>query len=269
MQTHDNAGWAKAIDKTYPGNIHALQNISLEIPFGQITTLIGSNGSGKTTLLRILAGVLKQDAGTIEVLAQNPWDQTKSLRTSIGYIPQQKALDPEMTGEETLHLFATLYDQPKTRIKELANQFGLTDCLSRRISTYSEGLRQRIHLALGIIHKPKTLFLDEPTTGLDPQGSDFVWRLLNSYAGQGHAILLVTHNLDNAARYSTRIALLHKGKLLMCMSPRAIVSKHGSPPYQKECPDLSSAYFNLTGCELADRKRLTSERQRSKVEDGI
>lgn len=230
------AASATAVCKSFPGGIIALQSVDFEVPFGQVTAIVGSNGSGKTTLLRIFSGLLRQDAGQVQVLGHNPIERSKAFRRQICYASQDSALDPEMTGRETLAFFAALYGIPKLssreRLTQLATDFGLEEHVDRRVRHYSGGLRKRLHLALGLIHDPKLIVVDEPTAGLDPSGCDFFWSVMRSRADQGCGVLVVSHDMDHVARYSSRVALFDKGKLLLCDTPLNLVDGHGSPILQ-------------------------------------
>jgi len=238
MPTIDSASAASttAVCKSFPGGIVALHNVDFDIPFGQVTAIVGANGSGKTTLLRIFCGLLNQDSGQVRVLDQDPRDRGKTFRSLIGYASQDPALDHEMTGHETLAFFAALYGIKKgtrqERFAQLATDFGLNDHLSRRVRLYSGGLRKRLHLAVGLIHDPRFIVVDEPTAGLDPSGCDFFWSVMRSRAEQGRAVLVVSHDMDHVARYSNRVALFDKGALLLCDTPSNIVSRHGAPMLQ-------------------------------------
>ncbi|HYO16899.1 MAG TPA: ABC transporter ATP-binding protein, partial [Thermoanaerobaculia bacterium] len=179
------ASSARRVTRTY-GSTRALAGVDLDLPRGVLTVLVGPNGAGKTTLLRILAGLLPPSAGSVMTLGvDNPaaGRRRRDLRRRIGYIPQEIALDPEMTGRETLSLLATLHEVERKdrteRVESLAAAFGLSGHLPRPVSSWSGGLRRRLHLAAGMIHDPDLLLLDEPTAGLDPQGNDVLWAELD------------------------------------------------------------------------------------------
>ena len=185
----------------------ALAEIDLDLQPG-LTAMVGPNGAGKTTLLRVLAGLLVPDAGTVEI----PRD--KRLR---GYIPQDLALDPEMTGRETLSLLAALHGVPRReraeRVAGLAAAFGIEEHLPRPVAVWSGGLKRRLHLAAGMIHDPELLLLDEPTAGLDVEQSGFLWTELKRRAAAGRSVAVVTHNLAAAERHADRVVVLHRGRL--------------------------------------------------------
>ncbi len=185
----------------------ALAEVDLDLQPG-LTAVVGPNGAGKTTLLRVLAGLLVPDEGTVEI----PGD--RHLR---GYIPQDLALDPEMTGRETLWLLAALHGVPRReraeRIAGLAAAFGIAEHLPRPVAVWSGGLKRRLHLAAGMIHDPGLLLLDEPTAGLDVERSGFLWSELERRAAAGRAVAVVTHDLAAAERHADRVIVLHRGRI--------------------------------------------------------
>lgn len=222
---------ASGITKTFRGGIRALDGLDFQAWFGEVAVLIGANGSGKTTLLRILFGALHPDGGSVRTLGISPASQPKSLLAKVGYVPQHLALDPEMTGRETLDLFCTLYGltgvERRQRVAALVESMGLAEVVFRRVSTYSGGLRQRLNLAIGMVHQPRLMLLDEPTGGLDPEGRASYWQMMQSYAHDGHAVVIATHDLDEVTRHSQRVALLSRGKVRIEGTAREIIARHG------------------------------------------
>ncbi len=220
----------RSLRKSYPGGIVALDGVDLELAPGSITAITGPNGSGKTTLLRILAGRLAPSSGTAIVLGVDPAANSTWLRRRVGFISQEVALDPEMTGAQTLRLFAVLYGVPgrkiAAKINELAQSLDLGRHLSMRVHAYSGGLRRRLHLALGMLHDPQLLLLDEPTAGLDPSGRAFFWALLRELAGRSVSIAVITHDLGEVERHCHRVAVIGGGKLLVYASPEKVVRDH-------------------------------------------
>jgi ABC-type multidrug transport system ATPase subunit len=204
-----------------PG-VRALAGVDLDLPRGAVTALLGANGAGKTTLLRILAGLLAPTSGQVEVLGvERPASAgrraARELRRRTGYVPQEIALDPEMTGRETLTLLAALYGVPRRerreRVAALAEAFGVAAPLDRLVGGWSGGQKRRLHLAAGMIHDPDLLLFDEPTAGLDPEGNDFLWAELARRARAGRAVAVVTHDLAAAERHADRAAILDAGRL--------------------------------------------------------
>lgn len=238
------------------GRTTALAGVDLDLRHGVITALVGANGSGKTTLLRILAGILAPSAGEVEVLgvaqpAQKGRRTRRALCRRTSYVSQDPALDPEMTGGETLALTATLYGLPRRRrrerVAELAERFGVDTHLGRRVAAWSGGLKRRLHLALGLIHDPELVLLDEPTAGLDPPGRDLLWADLEARARRGSAVAVVTHDLEAAERRAGRVAILDGGRLVAAGTPEEVRTVDGAA-----APDLAAAFRRRTGREVAD-----------------
>jgi len=217
----------RSLRKSYPGGIVALDGIDLDLTAKSITALTGPNGSGKTTLLRILAGRVAPSSGTVIVLGVDPAGDSVSLRRRVSFMSQEVALDPEMTGAQTLRLFTVLYGVPRrkiaARISELAQSLELKRHLPVRVQAYSGGLRRRLHLALGLLNDPELLLLDEPTAGLDPGGRAFLWALLKKLTERSASIAVITHDLDEVTRHCHRVAVIGGGKLLACASPQTVV----------------------------------------------
>ncbi|HXO20248.1 MAG TPA: ABC transporter ATP-binding protein, partial [Thermoanaerobaculia bacterium] len=222
------AATARRVSKDYPAGPRALDEVDLDLPRGAVTVLVGANGGGKTTLLRILAGLLPPSSGEVTVLdvpqpaSAGRWRQ-RALRRGVGYVPQEVALDPEMTGRETLSLLATLHGvarrDRRRRIAELALAFGTADHLPRPVAAWSGGLKRRLHLAAGMIHDPELLLLDEPTAGLDDQGSVFLWAELARRAAAGRTVAVVTHDLAAAERHADRVVIVDGGRIVAAGSP--------------------------------------------------
>lgn len=238
------------------GGTTALAGVDLELPRGGITALVGANGSGKTTLLRILAGILEPAAGEVEVLgvrrpARSGLRVRRDLCRRASYVSQDPALDPEMTGDEILSLAATLYGVRRRgrrrRVAELAAGFGVDTHLSRRVSTWSGGLRRRLHLAVGVIHDPELLLLDEPTAGLDPEGRRLLWEDLEARAERGRAVAVVTHDLAAAARHAAKIVILDRGAVVAAGSPQELLIVNGG-----RAADLTDAYRRHTGRDVSE-----------------
>ena len=228
----ETAAVARALTKRYANGVIALDQLDLDIGRASITALIGNNGSGKTTFLKILAGLLTPDSGSAQALGRDPATRATWLRARLGYVSQAVELDPEMTAWETLSLFATLYGLPRATchalIAALAESFGLAEHLPRLVSTFSGGLRQRLHLALGVLHEPELLLLDEPTAALDPAGRSFVWHFLQRLRNEGRTIVVVSHDLAEVSQHCQAIALLHKGRLLASGSPADVIAAHAN-----------------------------------------
>ncbi|OFE15574.1 glycosyl transferase family 8 [Humibacillus sp. DSM 29435] len=193
-----------------------LRGVDLIVAAGTIVALLGSNGAGKTTLVRILSTLLPADAGAAAVNGYDVATQAEKVRESISLTGQFAAVDEILTGRENLVLVAQLrrLRGPGRIAEELLARFTLTDAADRRAATYSGGMRRRLDIAMSLIGNPPVLFLDEPTTGLDPQSRTEVWQTVQRLAGQGTTVLLTTQHLDEAEHLADRIAVLHEGRII-------------------------------------------------------
>lgn len=221
-----------ALTKRYGSGFVALDRIDLAIARGTVTAIIGANGSGKSTLVKILAGILRADGGTTRVLGADPAARSAASRVRIGYIAQDVVLDPEMTGAETLRLFAALHgissSRAQSRIDELTGAFGLREHLPRLVGSYSGGLCQRLHIAISFVHEPELVLMDEPTARLDPAGRAGVWQLVQSCRDLGRTLVVITHDTIEASRNCENIVLLHRGCVAAVGSPQGLVAQHAS-----------------------------------------
>jgi ABC-2 type transport system ATP-binding protein len=193
-----------------------LKGVDFEVQHGEIFALLGSNGAGKTTIVKILSTLLKPDGGNASVCGFNTLRQPKDVRKNISLTGQFAAVDGMLTGRENLLLIARLRDVADARqtTASLLERFGLTDAADRRANTYSGGMTRRLDLAMSLVGTPSVIFLDEPTTGLDPEARLEVWRTVKELAGGGTTILLTTQYLDEAEHLADRIAILHDGRII-------------------------------------------------------
>ncbi|GAA1734108.1 ABC transporter ATP-binding protein [Aeromicrobium alkaliterrae] len=198
------------------GDQRVLDGIDLTIPSGSIYALLGSNGAGKTTLVRILSTLLKADGGTATVDGHDVATQPSAVRGAISLTGQFAAVDEILTGRENLVLIARLRHVPDPRgvADDLLTRFDLQSAADRRAATYSGGMRRRLDIAMSLIGDPPVLFLDEPTTGLDPQARLEVWRTISELAAGGTTVLLTTQYLDEAEHLADSIAILHGGRII-------------------------------------------------------
>ncbi|MFB8368121.1 ABC transporter ATP-binding protein [Pseudarthrobacter sp. NPDC055928] len=205
----------QGIEKSFK-DVHVLRGVDFDVAAGSIFALLGSNGAGKTTLVRILSTLLKADAGTAMVHGFDVTAEPGDVRESISLTGQFAAVDEVLTGRENLVLVAKLRHlrDPGAVADGLLAQFNLADAGSRKASTYSGGMRRRLDIAMSLIGNPPVIFLDEPTTGLDPQARIEVWQTVKRLAGQGTTVLLTTQYLDEAEQLADRIAILHKGTII-------------------------------------------------------
>lgn len=215
--TTENAVEAYGLVKEF-GDVKALNGIDLVVPRGQVVGLLGPNGSGKTTTVRILATLLKATSGTAKVAGFDVAKQANDVRRSIGLTGQYAAVDEFLTGRENLRMFGGLYHLDaayvQSRSDELLEKFDLTDAANRPAKTYSGGMRRRLDLAASLIAKPGILFLDEPTTGLDPRSRIGLWNVITELVAEGTTVLLTTQYLDEADQLADDIVVIDHGKVI-------------------------------------------------------
>ena len=225
----------EGLHKSY-GDTLVLDGIDLRVPEGSVFALLGPNGAGKTTMIQILSTLISADAGHIEVAGHDLLQDPESVRSAIGVTGQFSAVDNLLTGEENLRLMADLNhlgkEEGSERISTLLAHFDLVDAADRVPSTYSGGMRRRLDLAMGLINSPRIVFLDEPTTGLDPRGRQAMWQSVRRLAAEGMTVFLTTQYLEEADKLADRIAVLDRGRFVAEGSPdelkRLIPSGHVS-----------------------------------------
>jgi ABC-2 type transport system ATP-binding protein len=200
------------------GDVEAVKGVSFEVPEGQVLGVLGPNGAGKTTAVRMLTTLLKPDAGTASVLGVDVRKDPQRVRGSIGLAGQYAAVDENLTGRENLALVGKLTHLPSAEItarsSELLEQFALTDAADRVSRTYSGGMRRRLDLAAALVHRPPVLFLDEPTTGLDPQGRNELWSVIEALVSGGTTVLLTTQYLEEADMLADNIVVIDHGSVI-------------------------------------------------------
>ena len=218
-----NAIEATGLVKTY-GEVRALSGVSFSVPEGTVFGLLGPNGAGKSTTVRILTTLTRPDEGSATVAGLDVLADPTGVRRSIGVVGQRSGVDPEATGRENLRLQGQVYDLPaherEQRIDELLERFRLSDAADRLVSGYSGGMQRRLDVALGLVSRPKVLFLDEPTTGLDPEVRAEMWQEIESLASEhGVTVLLTTHYMEEADRLAARLAIVDQGEIVAEGSP--------------------------------------------------
>ena len=213
--------------------IKAVDGVDLEVKEGEIFGFLGPNGAGKSTTVRMLTTLLRPTAGQAFVAGYDIVKDADKVRRSIGVALQDAAIDPLMTGDELLELQAVLYgipaNQMKKRADELLERVGLVAAADRRVGTYSGGMRRRLDLALSLIHQPTVLFLDEPTTGLDPMSRLTLWEEVKRLNSEGTTVLLTTQYLEEADQLADRIAIIDHGKIVREGTPRDLKAQVGAP----------------------------------------
>ena len=245
----------QGLEKSYK-KVRALRGVDFDVARGSIFALLGSNGAGKTTVVRILSTLLKADAGTAAVDGFDVTTRPADVRESISLTGQFAAVDEILTGRENLMLVARLRHLKDAGqiADDLLARFQLTDAAGRRVSTYSGGMRRRLDIAMSLIGNAPVIFLDEPTTGLDPQSRVEVWNSVRQLAGQGSTVLLTTQNLDEAEQLADRIAILHQGRIIANGTLAEL--KQLFPPakveYVEKQPTLEDIFLAITGNDRTD-----------------
>ncbi|MEY9911393.1 ABC-2 type transport system ATP-binding protein [Catenulispora sp. MAP12-49] len=240
----------QGVEKSYK-NLKVLRGVDFEVQPGSIFALLGSNGAGKTTLVKILSTLLRPDAGTASVNGFDVVGQAGQVRESISLTGQFTAVDDILTGRENLVLVAKLrhLPHPGRVADEMLERFALTEAGARRAMTYSGGMRRRLDVAMSLIGSPAVIFLDEPTTGLDPEGRQEVWSTVKELAGRGTTVLLTTQYLDEAEQLADRIAILHEGRIIVNGTLAELQELLGPPKveYVEKKPTLEDVYFAVVG----------------------
>jgi ABC-2 type transport system ATP-binding protein len=222
-----NAIEAHGLRKTYPGEVRALANLSFEVEGGTIFGLLGPNGAGKSTAVKILTTLSRADEGEACVAGFDVLRDAQRVRLAIGVVGQKPGLDPDSTGRENLLMQAELYGirgaAQRKRVDELLERFGLTEAGGRLVKAYSGGMQRRLDVALGLVHRPQVLFLDEPTTGLDPEARADLWQEIERLAREEElTILLTTHYLEEADRLASKLAIVDRGRIVAEGSPNEL-----------------------------------------------
>ncbi len=210
---------ASELKKTYPPAVTALDGVSLSVGSGMIFGLLGPNGAGKSTTVRVLCTLTRPDSGSARVAGIDVLRDPAGARRTIGVVGQKHGAAPEATGRENLVLQGEFYGitgrDLRQRVTEALQRFDLTEAADRQASTYSGGMQRRLDIAMGLLHRPRVLFLDEPTTGLDPEARVDMWREIERLArDEGMAILLTTHYMEEADRLASRLAIIDRGRVV-------------------------------------------------------
>ncbi|OKJ97028.1 ABC transporter [Streptomyces sp. CB03234] len=218
---------SEGLEKRY-GAVRALRGLDLAVPEGAVCGVLGPNGAGKTTAVRVLTTLTAPDSGSARVAGHDVVRDAPAVRRHIGVTGQYASLDGDLTGAENLRLFARLLRAPRTRAGELLERFGLAEAAGRPARTYSGGMRRRLDLAASLLVRPKVLFLDEPTTGLDPHSRNAIWDAVRGLASQGTTVLLTTQHLEEADQLADDIVLIDEGRAAHRGSPAELKALIGS-----------------------------------------
>ena len=220
----------RKISKAY-GSVTALRELDLTVPEGCLYGLLGPNGAGKTTAMRILATLLAPDSGSVRVGGVDGLAQPRALRQLMGYVAQEVAIDKILSGRELLQLQGDLYHLPRqdrdVRIADLIERLAMGDWIDRRCGTYSGGMRRRLDLAAGLLHRPRLLVLDEPTVGLDIESRSAIWQLLRQLVEEGTTVLLSSHYLEEVEALADQMAIIDAGRVIAEGSPDQLKQRLG------------------------------------------
>ena len=242
--TGDTAIIVEGLTKRY-GALVALDGISFRVPAGTVLGLLGPNGAGKTTAVRVLTTIIRPDGGRAWVLGHDVVREAASVRYRIGLAGQYAAVDGNLTGRENLRLIGRLTHIPRRQIAARADalleRFELAEAADRVVRTYSGGMRRRLDLAAALVHQPPVLFLDEPTTGLDPHGRLELWDIVRELVTDGTTVLLTTQYLDEADRLAHRIVVVDRGQIIAEGSPAELKARVGSTVIELELHDEAEA----------------------------
>ena len=244
----------QGLEKSYK-KLHVLRGVDFVVDRGSIFALLGSNGAGKTTVVKILSTLLRADAGTAGVNGFDVATQAIEVRESISLTGQFAAVDEILSGRENLVLVARLrhLENPGTIADELLARFSLTDAGGRRVATYSGGMRRRLDIAMSLIGSPSVIFLDEPTTGLDPEARLEVWRSVKELADGGTTVLLTTQQLEEAEHLADRIAILHEHRIIVdgTLAELRELLPPAKVEYIERQPTLEDVFLAVTGKDTA------------------
>jgi ABC-2 type transport system ATP-binding protein len=254
MVTTAKALLARGLRKSY-GNVVAVDGLDLEVQSGECFGLLGPNGAGKTTTIEICEGLLEKDSGDLEVLGMKWENDGAGLRERLGIQLQDTQLSEKLTVVETLQLFSSFYRKSKP-VNEVIDIVELGEKRNARVGTLSGGQKQRLAVACALTGDPELLFLDEPTTGLDPQSRRQLWNLIEEFRATGRTIVLTTHYMDEAERLCDRVAIVDHGHVIAVGTPHelieSIAATHPPPPPRAHTATLEDVFMALTGRTLRD-----------------
>ena len=216
----------ESLEKSY-GALHAVDGISFSVNEGEVFSLLGPNGAGKTTTIEILEGLRQRDGGKVQVLGEDPWTRGYDLHRKIGVIPQGFKFFEYPTPKEAINYYAALFGV-RADVQGILRKVLLEDSADVYFNKLSGGQKQKVGLALSLVNQPQLLFLDEPTTGLDPAARRAVWDVIRGLKDEGRTVLLTTHYLEEAEELADRVAIMNHGKIVTAGTPREIITNHSS-----------------------------------------
>jgi ABC-2 type transport system ATP-binding protein len=239
------------LTKFYKGSEEpAIDHISLSIRRNEIFGLLGPNGAGKTTTISVLCGLFPPTTGDVTIDGMSISKHREEIKHIIGIVPQEVALYPTLTGLENLNFYGNMYGlrgrELKDRVDEYLVRFGLEKFARKRVTSYSGGMKRRVNLIAGLLHKPRILFLDEPTVGIDVQSRNVILEFLKELREKGTTIIYTSHYMDEAENLCSRVAIMDCGKVIAIGNPKALVA--GNPDFK----NLETMFLHLTGKELRD-----------------
>lgn len=254
MVTPGRALVVQGLRKTY-GDVLAVDGLDLDVAAGECFGLLGPNGAGKTTTIEICEGLLERDSGNLELLGMTWENDASALRERLGIQLQETQLSDKLTVSETLRLFRSFYDRGR-EVADVIDAVQLGEKSNARVGTLSGGQKQRLAVACALVGDPDLLFLDEPTTGLDPQSRRQLWTLIEDFRAAGGTILLTTHYMDEAERLCDRVAIVDHGHVIALGSPQELIDSIGAslppPPPRASSATLEDVFVVLTGRTLRD-----------------
>jgi ABC-2 type transport system ATP-binding protein len=232
---------ARGLERTFSGDVRAVDGVDLEVAEGEIYAFLGPNGAGKTTTVRILTTLLRPTAGSARVAGFDVVSEAAEVRRTIGVALQEAALDPLMTGRELIRLQATLHGLPRNegqrRAEALLERVDLVGAADRQVGTYSGGMRRRVDLASALVHEPRVLFLDEPTTGLDPVSRKAIWEEVAKLNAEGTTVFLTTQYLEEADQLANRVGIIDFGRIVAEDTPGRLKAQIGLPHLEIKLSD--------------------------------
>jgi ABC-2 type transport system ATP-binding protein len=218
------------LQKSY-GDNHAVRGVSFRVARGEIFGLLGPNGAGKTTTISMLTGLFPPDAGTVTVDGLDLKTQITAVKAKLGLVPQDLALYPTLSARQNLTFFGQIYGlrgkQLSNRVKEVLDMIGLTDKADKEVETYSGGMKRRVNIGAGLLHKPDILFLDEPTVGVDPQSRNAIFENVEALNREGMTVIYTTHYMEEAQRLCHRVGIVDQGKMIALDTPSALIRSLG------------------------------------------